>query len=118
MKALQPQKTIALLLAAFLLAGVSVCAAQTLGKPTPDFSYACASSSFNDFAISFSWQSPAVNSDNQFILELSDAGGSFAAPTVLSTLSDKNTSYEFKFNINTLFNIGKFFIFHQTRLAA
>lgn len=98
MKALQPQRLIFLLIAVFSLAGVSVCAAQTLGKPSPDFSYACASSTFNDFTISFAWQSPAVESDNQFILELSDANGSFSNPTVLSTLSDKNTTYEFKFN--------------------
>lgn len=100
MKALQPQRLIYLLFAALTFAGVTAGAAQTLNKPTPDFSNACASSSFNDFAISFSWLAPAVNSDNQFILELSDANGSFDSPLVLSTLSDKNSSYEFKFNIN------------------
>ncbi|THD69322.1 gliding motility-associated C-terminal domain-containing protein [Robertkochia marina] len=100
MKALQPQRINFLLAFVLSLAGVAVCAAQTLNKPTPDFTYACASASFNDFSISFTWQSPAVASDNQFILELSDANGSFNNPTVLSTLSDKNTTYEFKFNIN------------------
>ena len=100
MKALQPQRINFLLAFVLSLAGVAVCAAQTLNKPTPDFTYACASASFNDFSISFTWQSPAVASDNQFILELSDANGSFNNPTVLSTLSDKNTTYEFKFNFS------------------
>lgn len=100
MKALQPQRSVFLLVAALTFAWVTVGTAQTLNKPTPDFSNACASSSFNDFAISFSWQAPAVASDNQFILELSDANGSFAEPTEISVLSDKNTTYEFKFTIN------------------
>ena len=100
MKPLQPQRTLLLLFAVFSLAGVAVGSAQTLGKPKPDFTFACASSSFNDFTVSFAWQAPAVASDNQFILELSDANGSFSSPTQLSTLSDKNTTYEFKFNIS------------------
>jgi gliding motility-associated-like protein len=58
-----------------------------INKPTLGFSQACASSSFNTFNISFTFF-PAANlgAGNQFIIELSDGNGSFAAPTVLKTL--------------------------------
>ncbi len=59
----------------------------------------CASSTFNDYSVNFTWiNAPAVNNDNKFILELSDANGNFGSPVALATFSDKNTTYDFDIN--------------------
>ncbi|WP_276168633.1 gliding motility-associated C-terminal domain-containing protein [Zobellia alginiliquefaciens] len=55
---------------------------------------ACADSDFNEFFVSIEWAG-AANSDNEFILELSDANGSFANPLELSTVTDQNSNPEF-----------------------
>ena len=81
--------------------------AQTLNKPTaianPNFgtggspwTAVCASSTFNEYYVNFKWSaSPSVLSDNTFVLELSDATGSFASPTALTTVTDKNSTTDF-----------------------
>ncbi|MEN1784785.1 MAG: gliding motility-associated C-terminal domain-containing protein [Bacteroidota bacterium] len=81
---------------------------QTLGKPQPAdnpnlggesiWSRACASSTFNDFYVSFNWTPPLVGSDNEFILELSDANGSFTTPTELTRRSDANAMFTVEFS--------------------
>ncbi|NNF20086.1 MAG: gliding motility-associated C-terminal domain-containing protein, partial [Flavobacteriaceae bacterium] len=82
--------------------------AQTLKKPeaapnqTPPagsspWVQACASASFNDYWVNFNWSPPLVNSNNEFILELSDADGNFTDPVELAREGDKNTVFDFYF---------------------
>ncbi len=89
--------------------------AQTLNKPTPianptfgsggsPWTAACASASFNDYYVNFKWSAtPTVNSDNTFVLELSNASGDFTSPTALTTITDKNSTTDFniKFSLPT-----------------
>jgi len=62
--------------------------AQTvvIGTPNLGFTQACASPGFNNYSITFT-VFPLVNiqAGNQFIVELSDASGSFGSPTTLTT---------------------------------
>src|SRR5690554_573556 len=93
----------------FILAmlGTNLISAQTLNKPTPAdnpnlpgnsvWTAACASADFNEYYVNFTWL-PTVQADNEFILELSDANGSFTSPTELSRVSDKNTDFDFDFD--------------------
>lgn len=84
--------------------------AQTLNKPTPadnpnlpgnsPWTAACASNTFNEYYVNFTWTTPLVQSDNQFILELSDGSGNFDAPTTLATATDKNSTFNFDFSFN------------------
>ena len=78
----------------------STVGAQSLRKPTILFSAPCASDSFNSFQVNFRWDAPLVNSDNEFILELSDADGNFDSPVQLSSVSDRNTTLDFNFNFS------------------
>ena len=57
---------------------------------------------FNDYYLNISWAGTA-NANNQFILELSDANGSFANAHELVVISDKNTikSFDVNFSIPT-----------------
>ena len=57
-----------------------------ISAPNLGFSQACASASFNTYSTTFNF-SPisGVSPSNQFIIEMSDADGSFANPTVLLT---------------------------------
>ncbi|MUH35159.1 gliding motility-associated C-terminal domain-containing protein [Zobellia amurskyensis] len=55
---------------------------------------ACADTDFNEFFVTIEWAGSA-NPDNEFILELSNANGSFASPLELSTVSDQNSNTEF-----------------------
>ena len=81
--------------------------AQVLNKPTPAdnpnlagnsaWTAACASASFNEYFVNFTWNPPLVASNNEFILELSDANGYFSNPTELDRVSDKNTTFDFEF---------------------
>lgn len=82
----------------FLSANTSF--AQILKQPVLGFSSPCASDSFNSFTVDFEWEIPLVNNDNKFILELSDANGSFNNATTLSTVSDKNTYLNFTFTFS------------------
>jgi gliding motility-associated-like protein len=90
-----------------MLLGTNSISAQTLNKPAPAdnpnlagnsvWTAACASASFNEYFINFTWL-PTVNSDNQFVLELSDASGSFSSPTELARVTDKNSDFDFEFS--------------------
>lgn len=91
----------------FFALGMTMSTAQTLNKPTPAdnpnlsgnsvWTAACGSESFNEYFVNFTWL-PTVASDNEFILELSDANGVFTNATELSRVSDKNTSFDFDFS--------------------
>ncbi|MEZ4968398.1 MAG: gliding motility-associated C-terminal domain-containing protein [Flavobacteriaceae bacterium] len=90
-----------------MLLGTSHNYAQTLNKPTPAdnpneagnsvWTAACASATFNEYYINFTWL-PAVNSDNEFILELSNASGAFDNPKELARVADKNSDFDFEFS--------------------
>ena len=96
-------------LIAFALWGSATLQAQTIEAPVPipnqtppagssPWPRACASDSFNDFWVNITWGLPLVNSDNEFILELSDANGSFSSPVELARIDDQNTNFDFNVN--------------------
>jgi len=64
------------------------CHSQTLSTPSLNFTKACASPTYNNnFKVTFSvFPATSLNSDNQFIVELSSPTGSFTTPTTLTTL--------------------------------
>ncbi|MGC6430247.1 MAG: gliding motility-associated C-terminal domain-containing protein [Jejuia sp.] len=68
----------------FTVVSSSVKAQIVISKPNLGFTQACASSSFNNYEITFSF-SPEGNleASNQFNIELSDADGSFANATIV-----------------------------------
>ena len=90
--------------------GTSSLLAQTLNKPeaapnpniggSTAWTAACGSADFNDYYVNFTWSPPLVGSDNSFILQLSDANGSFSNPTTLATATDKNTTFDFEFKFS------------------
>lgn len=92
---------------AMMLLGTSSLVAQVLNKPTaadnPNlagnsaWTAACASSNFNEYFVNFTWSPPLVDSNNEFILELSDSYGNFGSPRELARVSDKNTIFDFEF---------------------
>ena len=99
-----------------LLLGSMQLSAQTLNKPVPApnqtppagstaWNKACASSSFNDYWVYFTWSTPLVNAGNEFILELSDASGNFSAPVELAREASKNTVFDFYFQFALPTNI-------------
>ncbi len=49
---------------------------------------------FNEYFVNITWAGTA-NAGNEFILELSDSNGSFAAPETLATVTDQNTNTDF-----------------------
>ncbi|MFS4466227.1 gliding motility-associated C-terminal domain-containing protein [Maribacter sp. 2210JD10-5] len=49
---------------------------------------------FNEYFVNISWAG-TVNAGNEFILELSDAQGNFGSPSILKTITDKNTTTDF-----------------------
>ena len=89
-----------------LLLGLGSMHAQVLNAPvaapnqTPPpgatpWNRACASASFNDYWVQFTWNPPLVNTDNEFILELSDATGDFSSPVELARDGSKNLVFDF-----------------------
>jgi hypothetical protein len=70
---------------------------QTPPAGSTTWSAACASASFNDYWVEFTWGPPLVGSTNEFILELSDATGDFSAPVELARDGSKNTTFSFYF---------------------
>lgn len=90
-----------------MLLGANVLTAQVLNKPVaadnPNlagnsaWTAACASDSFNEYFVNFTWSPPLVASDNEFVLELSDANGNFGSPIELARVDDKNANFDFEF---------------------
>ncbi len=72
---------------------------QTTGGSTA-WSAACASDTFNDYWVNFTWGPPLVNSDNEFILELSDASGDFTNAVELARDGSNNTTFDFYFQFS------------------
>jgi len=80
-------------IAVFVLISLTenLCAQIVIGTPNLGFSQACASPSFNTYNVTFSYSPESeLSSANQFMVELSDATGSFANPTTLY-ISDAGT---------------------------
>lgn len=97
-----------MLTACFVLLTSAITFGQVLNKPEPapnpnigatsPWTAACASADFNEYYVNFTWSPPLVASENEFILELSNATGSFDSPTELDRLSNQNTTFDFDFN--------------------
>ena len=64
---------------------------QSINAPTYAFTQMCASPSFNTYTVNFTF-SGSFGSGNQFILEMSNASGSFASPTILASSTTITTS--------------------------
>ncbi|WP_228853101.1 Ig-like domain-containing protein [Aegicerativicinus sediminis] len=92
----RPQAALPLICLLLMLASLTA-SAQVLKQPTLGFSAPCISANFNTYNVGFKWDPPLVGSDNQFILELSDANGSFSNPVELKSYSDKNENFNFQF---------------------
>jgi len=73
-----------------------------IGTPTLGFTQACASAGFNTYNVSFTFFPTAnVLPGNQFIVELSDASGSFASATSVKTLSSTSSPVNTNFQLPT-----------------
>jgi hypothetical protein len=68
---------------------------QTPPAGATPWNRACASGSFNDYWVQFTWNPPMVNTDNEFVLELSDADGNFSSPVELARDGSKNLVFDF-----------------------
>lgn len=100
---------------AFMLLAIQGVQAQVLYKPEPavnpnlggnsPWTAVCASAGFNQYYVSFNWDPPLVASNNEFILEISDANGYFSNPTELARVSDKNQVFDFTFQFALPSNI-------------
>ena len=79
--------TITYILTLFILCLSETISAQiVIGKPSLSFTQACASPSFNDYNVTFTFSPEAgITSTNQFIIELSDETGNFDNPTTIYT---------------------------------
>ena len=105
-----------LIFCVFVLMGTYGIQAQILNAPTAapnqtppvgssPWTQACASDSFNDFWVNFTWSPPLVNGGNEFILELSDSNGNFSSPVELARDGTKNTNFDFFFQFTVPTNV-------------
>lgn len=65
-----------------------------LSGSTPWSAVCAGNGGFNEYFVNITWIGTA-NAGNQFILELSDASGSFANPVTLKTITDQNAVKDF-----------------------
>ncbi|MDP5061585.1 MAG: gliding motility-associated C-terminal domain-containing protein [Maribacter sp.] len=65
-----------------------------LSGSTPWSAVCAGNGGFNEYFVNITWIGTA-NAGNEFILELSDASGSFATPVTLKTITDQNTVKDF-----------------------
>ncbi len=57
-----------------------------IGTPNLEFTQACANDTFNSFTVNFVFSPESgVDTNNQFIIEMSDADGDFSDPTIVYT---------------------------------
>jgi gliding motility-associated-like protein len=80
-------KSLTFLIGVFaLLIPGQINAQLVIGSPNLGFSQACASASFNSYNVTFVFSpESALTASNQFLIEMSDATGSFANSTVVFT---------------------------------
>ncbi|KJD34187.1 hypothetical protein PW52_13390 [Tamlana sedimentorum] len=70
----------------FILSLSQIQAQVVISKPTLGFTQACASPSFNEYNVTFTFSpNTSLLSSNQFVLELSDATGDFTNATTIYT---------------------------------
>jgi len=76
----------------FVLVFSAVCITngQTIDMPSLGVPYACASPAYNSYTASTSYSGPGFESDNEFILEMSDKDGSFDTPYQISVVNNQN----------------------------
>ncbi|TYB74312.1 T9SS type B sorting domain-containing protein [Bizionia myxarmorum] len=92
---------ICLMLAFIMVSWVSN-AQITILKPNIGFPQACASQSFNTYNFTFSfYPTQNLGSGNQFIIEMSDASGSFSSATTVQTLTNNTSPISGSFAIPT-----------------
>lgn len=113
MKKTSSYNSILVIAFALMLLGPNTLKAQVLNQPlaadNPNlagnsaWTAACASASFNEYFVEFTWSAPLVDSSNEFILELSDSNGNFGSPRELSRVSNDNLDFDvlFQFEIPT-----------------
>lgn len=87
------------------IGGLNTAHGQILNAPTPAdnpnlpgnsaWTAACASDTFNEYFVNFTWSPPLVEIANEFILELSDANGDFSSPRELAREDGMNTTFDF-----------------------
>jgi len=65
-----------------------------LAGNTPWNAICAGNGGFNEYFVNITWAGTA-NAGNEFILELSDANGSFSTPTTLATITDQNSNTDF-----------------------
>lgn len=111
MKKTSSYNSILVIVFTIMLLGANTLKAQVLNQPiaadNPNlagnsaWTAACASASFNEYFVEFSWNAPLVDSSNEFVLELSDSNGNFGAPTELTRVSNDNIDFEvlFRFEV-------------------
>jgi len=75
---------------------------QSITAPELTVPYACASPSFNNYAVRASYTNPGFQSNNVFILELSDETGSFNTPFELKRVTNQNFRSAWVFNMNAV----------------
>jgi len=92
MKRVKPLSFLCLCFMYFMIQSV---AAQELAQPTLGFSYACASDNFNEFNVEVESVVGGFESDNIFIVEMSNGAGSFDDAVVLTQVTDKNNTLNF-----------------------
>lgn len=70
----------------FVLLTYTLSGQVVISKPTLGFTQACASSTFNTYNVTFSFSpNGSLEASNTFIVELSDASGSFSNATIVHT---------------------------------
>jgi gliding motility-associated-like protein len=105
------RKFVAFWIFIFLFGGTQYSIGQVFNAPQPSpnqnppigntaWSAICASNTFNDYWVNFTWSPPLVGANNEFILELSDASGNFNNSIELDRVLDKNTSFDFYFRFS------------------
>ncbi|KAB1153140.1 hypothetical protein F7018_17490 [Tenacibaculum aiptasiae] len=102
-------RSIQILLGVFLFCIHYTTVAQTLNQPvvSSGATSICDNTGTTDFPVDISYTTAVFNNDNQFIIELSDASGSFANPstvknlaTLISTpVNNYNQLFNFTYNI-------------------
>tara|TARA_R110000823_G_scaffold315691_1_gene450160 strand:+ start:156583 stop:161193 length:4611 start_codon:yes stop_codon:yes gene_type:complete len=85
-----------------IIRGISAYSQITILEPNLNFTQACASEGFNTYEFTFSFY-PAQNlgATNQFIVELSDASGTFTSPTPVANLTNTSSPISADFSLPT-----------------
>ncbi|MEO9512872.1 MAG: gliding motility-associated C-terminal domain-containing protein [Flavobacteriaceae bacterium] len=107
MKKTNSYNSILVIVFTIMLLGAHTLTAQVLNQPlaadNPNltgnsaWTAACASTSFNEYYVEFTWSVPLVDPSNEFVLELSDSSGNFGSPRELNRISNDNVDFDVLF---------------------